>query len=246
MVRAAALLVLAGCAARPPTSTVAAMTAAKKASAPDPAFFQECSTLVDVPEAKAPAWESLVLATDVQTWASGACEALDRSLTPLTEASSLSRQALRDECDEKSQALAPPVRSSCRAVCGARRWLEGRALARERLTHVLEWVRDDFDFFFERIEQCPATKAHANQLGDSQVRAVLACAGKAAPAGVDLRFQYVTESVSWSEGRSTLTSARPVEAQWLQAVDADPNLPWRAMVTRCRKDGALLRVLVRY
>lgn len=247
MVRASALVLLAACAARPPTSTVFVMTAAKKASAPAPRFFQECDTLPSATEGKAPTWESLVLATDVQTSASGACEALERSLTPLAEAPSLSRQALRDECDEKSEALVPQLRASCRAVCGARRWLDGRAFARERLRQTLEWARDDFDFFFDRIERCPATKAHGNQLPDAQVRAVFACGGRAAPpAEVTLLFQYVTEPVSWQEHGGTVSSARPVEAQWLQASDPDPNLPWRAMVTRCREGAALRRVLVRF
>lgn len=247
MVRVAALLLLTACVARPPTSTVFVMTAAKKAPAPDPESFAECSTIVDVPEGKPPAWESMVLATDVQTWTSGACEALERSLTPLAEAPSLSRQALRDECDEKSQPLALSIRASCRAVCGARRWLDGRTLERQRLTQTLEWARDDFDFFFDRIERCPATKSHGNQLADAQVRAVLACGGRAAPpAEVKLLFQYLTEPVSWQEHGGTVSSARPVEAEWLQASDPDPNLPWRAMVTRCRTGKALQPVLVRY
>lgn len=228
-------------------STFAEMTAPKKAAWPNPDFFQECSTLADVPDAPSPTWESLVLATDVQTWSSKACEPLERALTPLAESSSLSRQALRDECDEKSSSLPTAVRASCRAVCAARRWLDGRAFARQQATAALEWFRDDFDSAFERIEECLGHARHANQLSDATMRGVFACAKKGPlPKEMTLLFQYVTESVSWRENGGVVSSARPVEAQWLQAADPDPNLPWRAMVTRCRKGNELQRVFVRY
>lgn len=222
------------------------MTAPKKAAAPNPDFFHECSALVDAPEAPAPRWESLVLTADVQTWSSGACEPLERALSPLAEVASLSRQALRDECDEKSSVLPAAVRSSCRATCAARRWLEGRTVGRQKAALALEWFRDDFDFAFERIEQCLAGARHGNQLSDAQVRQVFVCAGKGPlPPELTLRFQYVTEPVSWKENDGTVTSARPVEAELLRANDPDLNLPWRALVTRCRKGGVLERVFVR-
>lgn len=239
-------LLLAGCATWVPTSTGAVMTAPKKAATIDPRRFQPCSELVDSPESSAPGWEPMVLATDVTTWSSGACEPLERALTPLPQAT-LGRQALRDECDKKSTVLPAAVRSSCRAVCAARRWVDGRTLARQRVLHTLEWARDEFDSLFDRIEQCPATKKHGNQLADAQVRSLLECAGKGPmPKEVTFLFQYVTETVEWREqGSGTITSSRAVEAQFLQAGDADANFPWRAMVTRCRNGKALERVLVR-
>lgn len=247
MVKALPLLLLVSCvgARGVSDSTTLAMTAPKKAAAPDPRFFPECSTLEDAPEAREPAWESLVLTRDVQLSSSGACEPLERALTPLAEAPSLSRPALREECDAKSAVLPAEVRSSCRAVCAARRWLEGRTLARQRATVALKWFRDDFDFAFERIEQCLAGARHGNQLGDVQVQQVFACGGKPLPPELSLRFQYVTEPVSWRENGGTLSSARPVEAQWLEATDPDPNLPWRRLVTRCLRGSELHRVLVR-
>lgn len=238
-------LLVAGC-ATVPTSTGAVMTTPKKAATVDPRRFQPCAELVDAPESSAPAWESLVLTTDVTTWSSGACEPLERALTPLLT-TSLSRQALRDECDEKSSVLPAPVRASCRSVCAARRWLEGRTLAREQVLRTLEWVRDEFDSLFDRIEQCPGTKKHGNQLADAQVRSLVECAGKGPmPKEMTFLFQYVTETVEWREkGSGTITSARAVEAQFLQAGDPDANLPWRALVTRCRNGKTLERVLLR-
>lgn len=245
MRRTLVVLLLAGC-VTVPTSTGSVMTAPKKAVALDPEHFQPCSDFVDGPESTAPSWESMVLAADVTTWSSGACEPLERSLTPLLR-TTLGRQALRDECDEKSAVLPAPVRSSCRAVCAARRWMEGRTLARQQVLHTLEWAREEFDSLFDRIEQCPATRKHGHQLADAQVRSLFECAGKGPmPKELTFLFQYVTETVEWREqGSGTVTSSRAIEAQFLQAGDPDANLPWRAKVTRCRNGKTLERVLLR-
>lgn len=221
-----------------------AMTAPKKAAALEPSRFSECTLLGDAPEVQAPTWKSLVLASDVTVSESGACGPLERALTPLAEAT-LSREALRAECEEKATALPSSVQRACRAVCAARRWLDARTLERQRLSAQLDWVRDEFDTMFDRIERCPATRSHGNQLADAQVHALFDCAGKSlAPMQAKFLFQYVTERVTWGKNDS-ISSSRPVEAEWLRVSDPDPNLPWSAVVTRCRRGKALERIWVR-
>lgn len=247
MVRRAVLLlfVVTGCtAARTAKSLVFEKTAPRKTTSLDPARFAECSTTEPAPTPPMPPWQSVVLAADVKTWASGACAPLERSLTAFPDAPR-SRQELREECDAKSATLDVSVRSSCRAVCAAQRWLGHREQSRQRLTTALEWYRDELGTMFDRIEACPATRSHGNQLPDAQVRAVFECAGQGSlPSEVTFLLQYVTEKVSWEENGGTVTSARPIEVEWLHVNSVgDDNAPWRATVTRCRRGQTLEPVL---
>ncbi|MDP3237999.1 MAG: hypothetical protein Q8N26_34730 [Myxococcales bacterium] len=247
MVRRAALLlfVVTACAgSRNARPLVLEKTAPRKTTSLDPARFAECSTTQPAPALLAPTWQSVVLASDVKTWESGACAPLERSLTAFPDAPR-SRQGLREECEAKSTALDVSVRSSCRAVCAAQRWLGHREQSRQRLTKALEWYRDELGTMFDRIEACPATRSHGNQLPDAQVRALFECAGQGAlPSEVTFLLQCLTEPVSWEENGRTVTSARPIEVQWLHVNSiGDDNAPWRATVTRCRRGQTLEAVL---
>ena len=117
--------------------------------------------------------------------------------------------------------------------------------SRQRVTKVLEWYRDELGTMFDRIEACPATRSHGNQLPDAQVRAVFACAGQGSlPTEVTFLLQYLTEPVSWEENGGTVSSARPIEVQWLHVNSVgDDNVPWQATVTRCRRGQTLEPVL---
>lgn len=219
-------------------------TAPRKTTSLDPANFAECSTVEPAPVPPTPTWQSVVLAADVKTWESGACAPLERGLTAFPDAPR-SRQGLREECDAKSATLDVSVRSSCRAVCAAQRWLGHREQSRQRVTKVLEWYRDEQGTMFDRIEACPATRSHGNQLPDAQVRAVFECAGQGSlPSEVTFLLQYVTEPVSWEENGGTVSSARPIEVEWLHVNSVgDDNVPWQATVTRCRRGQTLEPVL---
>lgn len=247
MVRRAVLLlfVVTACTAtRIAKSLVFEKTAPRKTTALDPARFADCATTEPAPAPPTPTWQSLVLAADGKTWASGACAPLEQSLTAFADASR-SRQELRAACDAKSATLDVSVRSSCRAVCAAQRWLGHREQSRQRLTKALEWYRDELGTMFDRIEACPATRSHGNQLPDAQVRAVFACAGQGSlPTEVTFLLQYLTEPVSWEENGGTVSSARPIEVQWLHVNSpGDDNVPWQATVTRCRRGQTLEPVL---
>ena len=247
MVRRAALLlfVVSACAgARSTRPLVFEKTAPRKTTSLDPAHFAACSTTESAPARPMPTWQSLVLASDAKTWASGACAPLERSLTAFPDAPR-SRQGLREECEAKSAVLDVSIRSSCRAVCAAQRWLGHREQSRQRLTKALEWYRDQLGTMFDRIEACPATRSHGNQLPDAQVRAVFECAGQGAlPSEVSFLLQYVTEPVSWQENGGTVSSARPIEVEWLRVSSVgDDNVPWQAFVTRCRRGQTLEPVL---
>lgn len=247
MVRRAALLlfVVSACAgARSTRPLVFEKTAPRKTTSLDPAHFAACSTTESAPARPMPTWQSLVLASDAKTWASGVCAPLERSLTAFPDAPR-SRQGLREECEAKSAVLDVSIRSSCRAVCAAQRWLGHREQSRQRLTKALEWYRDQLGTMFDRIEACPATRSHGNQLPDAQVRAVFECAGQGAlPSEVSFLLQYVTEPVSWQENGGTVSSARPIEVEWLRVSSVgDDNVPWQAFVTRCRRGQTLEPVL---
>lgn len=190
--------------------------------------------------ARAPSWESLVLAGDVETWNRQACAPLEQALTPL-EQTDLSRPTLRAECEAKAAALSDDVRSACRAGCAAKRWLAGRELGRRRAREALTWFRDHLDEAFDRLLACPAMpKRFPGQLDDLTTRAFFECVGvKGLPRDVEFTLQFVTESVSWQTKAGKTFSARVVEVQGLLVKSLDENLPWRATVGRCHRGGRL-------
>jgi len=208
-----------------------------------------CSALEDrvEPESEVTSWESLVRRTDVTNWSNGVCSSLEKSLLPISQVPLLSRQAIRDECEEKALTLPESVRTSCRAACAARRWLEARTLARQKAIQTLEWFKEKPEEFVHVIERCDVKQGR--RLSNDEIQKVLVCAGRT-PLPVQLSFRFAAEPADPLPSFGPIPGVPPpgvpppIQGYWLEVVDNDPNQPWGAIVTTCRNGCFLDRALI--
>lgn len=218
-------------------------TAPKKRSPLPTELVGQCVDLPTPPPHPLPKWEPLVLASDLEVWNQHACEPLERTLTPLAQVN-WTRQSLQEECAAKAVELPERVRASCRAVCAAHRWIDARALGRQRSLETMEWFRAHLDEVFDRALVCPATKFLGGQLDDARVRAFFACVGlPTPPSDVEFLMQTVGETVRWMEKGNEVSSSRAVEIGSLQVTSKDESQPWRFGVWRCKRGEALSVVM---